>query len=239
MDPLFEERIGVITTDCENNLSPIACHQLAEFSSVVFSDFEKSFKLYYDSCYNEKVEHKNPAAQQGLLKSKDGGTFYPPSCFHLGRQYLAGRGCEKSDKDAYRALERSCDDASHVGACYHLGVMLLDGSSTEVKRDEPRGLRCLEKACKEGEVTSCHAIASVLLAGEKNYPAAAKEFKDDKKRADKIIYALTEGCRHGYAPSCFNLAAYYKKAGDMTNFATYKSITEGLVASGNGSGVGR
>jgi TPR repeat protein len=171
------------------------------------------------------------------VTSPTGARFYPPSCFNLSRQYLAGRGVEKSDSGAYRALERSCDQAGHVGACHHLGVMLLSGGDG-VRKQEGRGARCLERACGMGDVTSCHAVASVLLS-EGKYPGAAKEVGDEKERRERIISALDKGCKGGYAPSCFNLAGFYKKEGDQVNFNIYKAITEGLVKSGNGSGVGK
>jgi len=236
LDPELEERIAAFTSDCENNKSPIACHQLAEFQSVVHSDFAKSFHLYHSSCYNEaaaKVRGAKPD-QQGIVTGPSGSSFYPPSCFNLARQYLSGRGVPKSDAHAYKALTRACDEAGHVGACHHLGIMLLSGSPA-VPKDEPRGLKCLERACEAGDVSSCHAVASVLLAPASKYPGVDKTEKKD----ERIVKALDSGCKGGYAPCCFNLAGYYKRNGDTANFNVYKAITEGLVKSGNGSGVGQ
>ena len=238
LDPALQERVEAFTSDCLNNHSPIACHQLAEFSSVVQSDFAQSFKLYHNSCYNEKSPHVKKGDQQGIVTGPSGSRFYPPSCFNLARQHLSGRGTVKSDLSAYKALVRSCDEAGHVGACHHLGVMLLSGSET-VGKDEARGLKCLERSCEMGDVSSCHAVASVVLAGSETYPEVARLYADEEKRRSRVITALDGGCKGGYAPSCFNLAAFYKSIGDKANFGVYKGITEGLVRSGNGSGVGQ
>lgn len=182
MDPEYEERLRTFKSDCENHGNAVACHQLAEFASVVHSDFKKSFELYRSSCYAEKELKGSPSQAQGMATTKDGGRFYPPSCFNLARQYLAGRGCAQSDAEAYKALDRACS-TSHTGACHFLGVLLLDkgdkgkgGKASAVPYDGVRGVEALKTACVQGgDVNSCSLAGGALLDTHKMYEDVEKK----------------------------------------------------------------
>ena len=148
-----------------------------------------------------------------MVQTKKGnGLFYPPSCFNLARQYLAGKGTDQSDTEALKALERSCESAGHAGACHHLGTMLLskEDDGKGVKYDGVRGLKALTDACEEGDGVSCHLAGGVMLDESGRFKDVERKWGRGRgKEAERL---LVKGCEGGMAKSCFNLAVMYKKA---------------------------
>ena len=213
-------------------------------NTVVMSDFNESFKLYLSSCYLESsssLPFTTVSKQQGIVKTNDGkGLFYPPSCFNAARQYLAGKGTEQSDKEAFKALVRSCESGSHAGACHHLGTMLLSKDEADdrgVPYDGVRGLGALSRACEEGDGVSCHLGGSVLLDNTGRYKDVQKKYGGKEGAEKESERMLVKGCEGGMAKSCYNLAVMYKRRGDEDKFQEYKNITEGMVKRGEAPGV--
>ena len=164
---------------------------------MVHSDFKKSFELYRSSCYAEKELQGSPSQVQGMATTPDGGRFYPPSCFNLARQYLAGRGCAQSDAEAYKALNRACS-TSHTGACHFLGVLLLDRgdgkSAVPSTYDGVRGVEALKTACMQGgDVNSCSLAGGALLDTHKLYEDLEKKWTL-KQRTEQAEDLFLRGC---------------------------------------------
>lgn len=157
------------------------------------SDFDEY--QYYLSC-NSLCSSQS----QGMSTTKNGGRFYPPSCFNLARQYLAGKGCIQSDEKAFKALERSCS-ASHAGACHFLGVLLLskgDKDGPDVSRyDGVRGVEALRTACVDGgDVNSCGVAGGALLNVNNMYADVEKKWSL-KSRTEQAEGLFLKGCEVG------------------------------------------
>jgi TPR repeat protein len=185
----FEQRLTAFKSDCDNG-SVIACHSLAEFTSVVMEDFEGAYAIFNKGCYVEREMKESVASGkslgQGTVRGtdpKDGKSsaiLYPPSCFNLGRHYLIGKGVKRDDVQAYDAFNRGCTVGNHLPSCHHLSIMLLDDTQEEkktvkkLKADINRAAVLLEESCVEGgDQESCYMVGGLFLKGKSSTPPAA------------------------------------------------------------------
>ena len=78
------------------------------------------------------------------------------ACLRLSH-YLALHGAETGPVNAL--LDRACE-AGHLGACVTVADALLEGERGR-KRDVPRGMALLEKACRGGEQPACGQLGEL------------------------------------------------------------------------------
>ncbi len=213
VDSDYELKMAAFEVDCNDGFGfGTACHHVAEFYSVVKDEHDRAKNVFEKNCHRDK----NP---------------YFPSCFNLGKLYLAGRGNVKQDDvKALASFKRACDNG-HLQACYHSGVvqyLLNDGTGeSKTKNEEAQndGIRILEKACVESELDSCYFAGTHYIN---------KKTSDRFRNPVRAAELLKVACDRNHAPSCFNLAVLYKHGdtgvnADAEKYEAYRLKTQALV----------
>eukprot|EP01036_Dinobryon_divergens_P022221 gene22221-30462_t len=205
----YETRmIGYEASCADGTGDPTACHHVGEFFSVVKENYENAAKIYSNNCLNRN---------------------YGPSCFNLGRLFVAGKGVPQSDEKAEEMFGKSCE-SKHLQGCYHQALFLYLGAKESKEANRPadqkkkvEALKLLDWACKEGEVGSCHFAGSHYL-----------DFDNVEREPLKAVDYMMKACSANHAPACYNLAVMYKKGDigippDEKRFEEYKDITNNLI----------
>ena len=103
VDEAYEAKMLGFEIDCrEGEGTPMGCHNVGEFYSVVKEDHKRASITYEKNC-----AEKN----------------FPASCFNLAKLYFAGKGVPQNEEEAMSLFEKSCK-LGHQAGCYHYGALL-------------------------------------------------------------------------------------------------------------------
>jgi TPR repeat protein len=127
---------------CSNTITTVLLPPHSSFHSFIESflgDYARATSLHRGACYGF-----TPSAPTTEGSRKP----HYPACFAYGRALFQGTGIKNNDKAAFFAFERACAKVQHIGACAHMGKMLLapEGhadAAVGVTRDVRRGVKIL------------------------------------------------------------------------------------------------
>jgi len=218
VDEAYETKMVAFESDCnDGNGEASACHHVGEFLSIV------------------KDKHKNAAVvYEGNCKKG-----YGPSCFNLGKLFLAGKGVRQDDNEAETLFTKACG-TGHVAGCYHQALLMyLQSTPSESNvsanlKKQKEAIQLFEKNCKNGDSDSCYFAGSAYIKPSDSNTSIARN-------PLKAVDYFKASCASNHGPSCYNLAVLYKKGdvgipADEKLFEEYKVKTNTLVTQYGGLG---
>jgi hypothetical protein len=110
-------------------------------------------------------------------------------CAKLAEFYAQGLATPKNPREAARLRLQGCEEMGSPAACGAAAHDLNDGSG--VARDLERAANLYDRACKEGEASSCHNLGVMYARGE-----GLEQSVTEARRLFNLA------CRGGLAPSC-------------------------------------
>jgi TPR repeat protein len=244
VDERYEEKMAAFEVDCNDGEgSGQACHHVGEFFSVIKNDRKRSKIIFENNCYRNNEP-------------------YYPSCFNLGKLYLAGKGgLEQDDNKAGIEFKKACD-GGHLQACYHLGVLeYINGNGTGIEDKSPSpspspspssslsspsssSIITTKQRDVEKQINAINILEKACNDGEADscYFAANyylnKKNPDNNRNPEKAAKLMEISCTRNNAPSCYNLAVLYKLGDEgvpinLEKHILFKEKTEQLIAGGS------
>ncbi|XP_077391173.1 cytochrome c oxidase assembly factor 7 [Festucalex cinctus] len=137
------------------------------------------------------------------------GMEYSYSCYKAndpeGCQMLADymEAVKRNFEATAQVLKHNCDEHTHPGSCYKLGIYHVTGKGG-VSKCLKSAYSCFMRACNTGGKRSADACHSVgLLAHD------GRALEGGASDPDMARRYYERACAGGFAPSCFNLSAMY------------------------------
>ena len=214
VDDAYLAKMVAFESDCNDGKGePAACHHVGEFYSIVRDEHERAARVYRDNCSRYSASCFNLAklhmAGKGVKQDdeealrlfgkacKDGS--HMAACYHQGvLSFLAADGKnpfkpeqvkdERKQQAALQLLERNCTSLGEVDSYYFVGSHLLNPAVA--RRDPPKALDLLKRACAGNHAPSCHNLAVLFRNGDKGVPADEAQFQAYKKKTEELVSRL-------------------------------------------------
>ncbi|KAK9305838.1 hypothetical protein QLX08_003336 [Tetragonisca angustula] len=167
---------------CLSEKKPEVCHLLGDYYESVKQNLKEAIKLYKKNC----DEHN-----------------YGRSCAKYGDYKVMGRECEKDPVEAFKYMEKGCNQNDGRG-CLHAGALALSDEKIDPVRGNQvtLGMKYLKKACDMEVEKACFYLSGVYLNGIEGY--VPKNMKE--------AYTLSLKCCELNNPyACVNLSIMHKK----------------------------
>lgn len=183
VDENYEAKMVAFEVDCNDGTGePVACHHVGEYMAVVKEEYERAAKVYELNCKNKG---------------------YGPSCFNLGKFYVAGKGVPQCDQDAENLFDVSCK-SGHLQGCYYKAVFLYSACNEEMRHEAIQASQPGSSSSSSSNANSATNITGSRSNSNhvtSNSSGSASSAQDKKNKAE-ALKLFDWACNEGEVDSC-------------------------------------